>query len=353
MANLKWTSEGPKIKELQQKLGKLGIKPKLKPDGKFGELTYKAVKAFQAGYKGEPKLKSDGVAGSKTISAIDTALKGGGGATIKWPEDLEDYPQQKKDLITGRREDAQSQAKYRDALSMAGSADLDKLEAEWEKLISTYEVNIKKYVPLVDQIAKLKKQFDTQVTKAPDKAKATVKQAMGLHKQAEPLSKIWNDAAFKSMEIEDQIDAALKKLGGAPAKPLKWTLPDYAALVDRERVARRSAQEFGEKIQRQCSRSQAAVAAAMGQAIVEAEKTCARAYTSWEAPARQIASHQGGFEDHKSRNPGSAAALLREAQKLEPKAKKAHKALVDATQRLRETIAEAEEAVSDTRERSR
>ena len=67
--------EGPKVKELQEKLLRLDSKKyslgSYGADGKFGSLTQKAVKAFQKA----SGLKQDGIVGAQTIAALDAAIK--------------------------------------------------------------------------------------------------------------------------------------------------------------------------------------------------------------------------------------------------------------------------------------
>jgi peptidoglycan hydrolase-like protein with peptidoglycan-binding domain len=67
--------EGPKVKELQEKLLRLDSKKyslgAYGADGKFGSLTQKAVKAFQKA----SGLKQDGVVGAQTLAALNAAIK--------------------------------------------------------------------------------------------------------------------------------------------------------------------------------------------------------------------------------------------------------------------------------------
>ena len=66
---LKLSSKGDAVKQLQENLNKLGFDCG-KADGAFGELTFKAVKAFQAKFK----LDVDGIVGKDTLTAITSAL---------------------------------------------------------------------------------------------------------------------------------------------------------------------------------------------------------------------------------------------------------------------------------------
>ena len=72
-ATIRKGQKGDRVKTLQQSLITLGYL-KGTADGIFGNATYKAVKAFQKANK----LTADGIAGKKTLSAIQTALAGGG-----------------------------------------------------------------------------------------------------------------------------------------------------------------------------------------------------------------------------------------------------------------------------------
>jgi tetratricopeptide (TPR) repeat protein len=63
-------SRGDGVKELQRVLRKLGYK-KVKTDGKFGDSTRRAVKAFQK----KNDLKDDGKAGNETLAAMVTAVE--------------------------------------------------------------------------------------------------------------------------------------------------------------------------------------------------------------------------------------------------------------------------------------
>jgi len=74
MPILKQGSSGPAVKDLQQKLKKLGFDPK-GVDGKFGPGTLAAVIAFQK----SRKLKADGVAGPATLGALKSAVSNAAG----------------------------------------------------------------------------------------------------------------------------------------------------------------------------------------------------------------------------------------------------------------------------------
>src|SRR2546423_1616505 len=74
MPILKQGSSGPAVKDLQQKLKKLGFDPK-GVDGKFGPGTLAAVKAFQK----SKKLGADGLVGPKTLAALGAAVSAAGG----------------------------------------------------------------------------------------------------------------------------------------------------------------------------------------------------------------------------------------------------------------------------------
>ncbi len=64
-------SKGTYVKECQNDLIKLGYDVgKTGADGKFGNCTYKAVKAFQK----DKKLKVDGIVGAKTWEALDNGI---------------------------------------------------------------------------------------------------------------------------------------------------------------------------------------------------------------------------------------------------------------------------------------
>jgi len=85
MPILKQGSSGPAVKDLQQKLKKLGFDPK-GVDGKFGPGTRAAVIAFQK----SKKLKADGLVGPATLSALksagsDAAGGGAGGDPVNTP----------------------------------------------------------------------------------------------------------------------------------------------------------------------------------------------------------------------------------------------------------------------------
>jgi N-acetylmuramoyl-L-alanine amidase len=65
---------GPQVKKLQQDLMKAGEKlPRYGADGKFGQETLDAVKAFQARHD----LAVDGLAGPKTLGKLKEVLSGG------------------------------------------------------------------------------------------------------------------------------------------------------------------------------------------------------------------------------------------------------------------------------------
>lgn len=66
---IKQGSSGQSVRELQQKLNKLGYK--LIVDGEFGSLTYNAVIDFQRKHN----LEVDGVVGQQTLSAVNTELE--------------------------------------------------------------------------------------------------------------------------------------------------------------------------------------------------------------------------------------------------------------------------------------
>jgi peptidoglycan hydrolase-like protein with peptidoglycan-binding domain len=72
---LRWGKRGPDVLELQTKLNQAGVDPPLDLDGAFGQLTAKAVVAFQLS-KG---LVTDGIAGPKTWAALDEATVGAPG----------------------------------------------------------------------------------------------------------------------------------------------------------------------------------------------------------------------------------------------------------------------------------
>ena len=64
-------SKGTYVKECQNDLIKLGYDVgKTGADGKFGNCTDKAVRAFQK----DKKLKVDGIVGAKTWEALDNAM---------------------------------------------------------------------------------------------------------------------------------------------------------------------------------------------------------------------------------------------------------------------------------------
>lgn len=65
-------SSGASVVALQTNLNQLGAAPALTTDGKYGNLTATAVKAFQAHHS----LTVDGVAGPQTQAAITLALQG-------------------------------------------------------------------------------------------------------------------------------------------------------------------------------------------------------------------------------------------------------------------------------------
>jgi putative chitinase len=58
------------VRELQEKLNKLGASPRVEEDGSLGPATMVAVKAFQT----VASLKADGIAGPITLAAIDQRL---------------------------------------------------------------------------------------------------------------------------------------------------------------------------------------------------------------------------------------------------------------------------------------
>lgn len=65
-------SEGSQVTAVQAQLNRTGIKPKVKEDGDFGDMTEQAVREFQ---KSEGNLEVDGIVGPKTTAAIRRAVR--------------------------------------------------------------------------------------------------------------------------------------------------------------------------------------------------------------------------------------------------------------------------------------
>ncbi|MEV7625355.1 peptidoglycan-binding domain-containing protein [Actinoplanes sp. NPDC089786] len=81
-------TQGPAVKELQQKLNTAGAAPALKVDGSFGPLTRTALQAFQTSRV--PPLPGTGTADKATWDALDTVAPGSmtGAVERQWTEEV-------------------------------------------------------------------------------------------------------------------------------------------------------------------------------------------------------------------------------------------------------------------------
>lgn len=79
-------TQGPGVRELQQKLNKAGASPALADDGVFGPLTQAALQAFQSGRV--PPLPATGTADKATWDALDAVAPGStaGAVERQWTE---------------------------------------------------------------------------------------------------------------------------------------------------------------------------------------------------------------------------------------------------------------------------
>lgn len=121
MPNLQTGSKGAEVKTLQQQLGQLGVKPRVRVDGRFGEATAQAVAAFQKEYA---KLKPTGIVDARTRKALAEIV----GKAPKWPHPRFDGSLLRKHTATRKK----NEKRVLDAMAWCArnpSAEADEIRA--------------------------------------------------------------------------------------------------------------------------------------------------------------------------------------------------------------------------------
>ena len=189
MKELKNGAKGTDVEKLQEMLNKTGAKPQLKTDGKFGKLTEKALKKFQARKKLDvtgisdaaslymlklgPKPKTEDRAPAKLLDKIKKNLAGLdefislSKDTPRMVQEMSKFLQKGERGVAARRKDANSTlTSFRLFFS-----ELSALRAEYDKVKTTQlaraaailhriEEIEKEYERLKDDFNKREKAFD-------------------------------------------------------------------------------------------------------------------------------------------------------------------------------------------------
>lgn len=126
MKKMKSGAKGGDVKALQEALNKAGAKPKLAVDGKFGDKTEAALKAWQK----KNGLKADGIAGDRSLTKIGLMKA----PSLKWhPWDPAEFIDSNK---TARAELRQIDKTYRHRLALWKEPEYVKIFNEYDRMFN-------------------------------------------------------------------------------------------------------------------------------------------------------------------------------------------------------------------------
>lgn len=203
MAVLQKGSKGNEVKAIQTLLNKVGAKPKLHIDGDFGPATDKAVRAFQK----KADLAVDGKVGPNTMAALKI-----GGALPKM--EVVDYQKRRDNFQKVWNVNKQNLSSYvkltNDAAKLAEIATKEVTNAK--DLFIGNAKHWEKVAELSDKIIAKQAEFESSLTKNPEKAKKLAKECEDLDKQVEAIGK--SKISPNSKKAQASVVAVRKKLDG-------------------------------------------------------------------------------------------------------------------------------------------
>ncbi|MFA3917086.1 peptidoglycan-binding domain-containing protein [Ruegeria hyattellae] len=199
MKLLKKGAKGAPVKKVQEKLNKLGAKPKVSVNGVFDEAMLTAVKAFQK----KNKLKVDGIVGDNTMTALEAR-----GKAPKWgvkdiSRGLKQLKMKRKDLSDSRIEIAVLAGEHHKNKDLKAFYRIFNISAE------TYAKYLHQFVKDMERIEELRVDFERYLKGKPHEQKLAESEAQDLFKEAQKKNKI----ALKLERIfERDHDMFLQKL---------------------------------------------------------------------------------------------------------------------------------------------
>ncbi|MEL6219612.1 MAG: peptidoglycan-binding domain-containing protein [Pseudomonadota bacterium] len=204
MSHLKFGDKGNGVKNLQRKLQKVGVRPKVTVNGEFDETTDKAVKAFQKKIGMEPTGRACG----NTLYGIEL-----NGKPVKWT--LRDVSGPATSLAAKRRDLAKSRiAIMKLARENKGNDSVRAAYENYDRHSEQYATLLRDFLVKLREIEKIERRFHGEIKGYPLFQKHALRDATALFTQAE----YKNKTALKMAERHDkEHDAFLELIASVPA----------------------------------------------------------------------------------------------------------------------------------------
>lgn len=267
MSTLKNGAKGPQVKALQSALNTAGAKPALKTDGKFGNKTEAAVKAFQK----KARLKASGIATTETLAALGLGRK-----AVTWP-----LP----GLLPERREVDKHYMKARKTVKagilLASGHKAYSIRVLHDEMLAAGERLDTVYAGVVNPLCDadfLQHRFDQLPASEIKKRQALIAQAKKTMDLFSKQSAAFYGHIIEIGRIESETKSAISKRGR-----VVWPVPDYRKIFNRNLQRLKAVKERMQEIFNDCRGHENAEVRKFAQEALKVLSKTDKAYVAYEA----------------------------------------------------------------------